>query len=63
MGRSIQGFGLSPGITQEQRVGVETLFKGACQKFSGEKNNVPYNKDVPYKPYLVYSIVRVQAVE
>jgi len=36
VGRSIQGFGLSPGITQEQRVGVETLFKGACQKFSGD---------------------------
>merc|ERR1712039_638253 len=34
-GRSIQGFGLSPGITKEQRVGVENLFKGACQKFSG----------------------------
>ena len=36
VGRSIQGFGLSPGITKEQRVGVENLFKGACQKFSGE---------------------------
>ena len=36
VGRSIQGFGLSPGITKEQRVGVESLFKGACQKFSGE---------------------------
>ena len=38
VGRSIQGFGLSPGITKEQRVGVENLFKGACQKFSGELN-------------------------
>merc|ERR1712066_738789 len=36
VGRSIQGFGLSPGITKEQRVGVENLFKGACQKFSGD---------------------------
>merc|ERR1712168_931573 len=36
VGRSIQGFGLSPGITQEQRVGVENLMKGAFAKFSGD---------------------------
>ena len=35
VGRSIQGFGLSPGITKEQRLGVENLFKSACKKFSG----------------------------
>merc|ERR1719150_285024 len=36
VGRSIQGFGLSPGITKEQRVGVENLMKGAFAKFSGD---------------------------
>ncbi|XP_040569629.1 arginine kinase [Lepeophtheirus salmonis] len=32
VGRSIEGFGLSPGITQEQRVGVESLMKNAFKK-------------------------------
>jgi len=36
VGRSIQGFGLSPGITQEQRVGVENLMKNAFPKFTGD---------------------------
>ena len=36
VGRSIQGFGLSPGITKEQRVGVEKLMSGAFAKFSGK---------------------------
>merc|ERR1712205_117330 len=36
VGRSIQGFGLSPGITKEQRVGVEKLMIGAFAKFSGD---------------------------
>jgi len=36
VGRSIQGFGLSPGITKEQRVGVEKLMASACQKFPGD---------------------------
>merc|ERR1712165_561116 len=36
VGRSIQGFGLSPGITKEQRVGVENLMKGAFTKFTGD---------------------------
>jgi len=36
VGRSIQGFGLSPGITKEQRVGVENLMKGAFAKFGGD---------------------------
>eukprot|EP00116_Pleurobrachia_bachei_P007970 sb/3468232/ len=33
VGRSIDGFGLSPGITKEQRLGVEKLFSSACKKF------------------------------
>jgi len=36
VGRSIQGFGLSPGITKEQRVGVEKLMAGAFTKFTGD---------------------------
>merc|ERR1712037_442101 len=36
VGRSIDGFGLSPGITKEQRVGVETLMKNATATFSGD---------------------------
>jgi protein-arginine kinase len=36
VGRSIQGFGLSPGITKDQRVGVESLMKGAFAKFAGD---------------------------
>merc|ERR1719474_1470586 len=33
VGRSIDGFGLSPGITKEQRVGVEKLMKNAVKNF------------------------------
>merc|ERR1711936_1360651 len=36
VGRSIQGFGLSPGITKEQRVGVEKLMKSATATFTGD---------------------------
>ena len=36
VGRSIDGFGLSPGITKEQRVGVETLMKSALAKLTGD---------------------------
>merc|ERR1712215_119438 len=36
VGRSIDGFGLSPGITKEQRVGVEKLMKNAIQTFTGD---------------------------
>merc|ERR1711887_515245 len=36
VGRSIEGFGLSPGITREQRVGVESLMKNAFQKLTGD---------------------------
>merc|ERR1712025_952400 len=33
VGRSIDGFGLSPGITKDQRVGVEKLMKNAVKNF------------------------------
>jgi len=33
VGRSIDGFGLSPGITKEQRLGVESLMKTAIKNF------------------------------
>jgi len=36
VGRSIEGYGLSPGITKEQRLKVEELFENASKKFSGE---------------------------
>merc|ERR1712165_642607 len=36
VGRSIDGFGLSPGITKEQRVGVENLMKKAFANLSGD---------------------------
>jgi protein-arginine kinase len=36
VGRSIEGFGLSPGITREQRTGVETLMKSAFGKLTGD---------------------------
>jgi len=36
VGRSINGFGLSPGITKEQRLGVETLMKSAFAKLSAD---------------------------
>merc|ERR1712088_278157 len=36
VGRSIDGFGLSPGITKEQRVGVENLMKNAFPKLTGD---------------------------
>merc|ERR1712222_112115 len=36
VGRSIDGFGLSPGITKEQRVGVENLMKKAFSKLTGD---------------------------
>ena len=36
VGRSIDGFGLSPGITKEQRLGVENLFKTASANFKDE---------------------------
>merc|ERR1712228_840881 len=36
VGRSIDGFGLSPGITKDQRVGVESLMKNALSKLTGD---------------------------
>ena len=36
VGRSIDGFGLSPGITKEQRIGVEKLMKSALSKLTGD---------------------------
>jgi len=36
VGRSIDGFGLSPGITKEQRLGVENLMKKAFANLTGD---------------------------
>ncbi|CAL4085171.1 unnamed protein product [Meganyctiphanes norvegica] len=36
VGRSIDGFGLSPGITREQRLAVECLMKSALHNLSGD---------------------------
>merc|ERR1711962_441469 len=36
VGRSIQGFGLSPGITKEQRIGVEKLVSTALKRLDGD---------------------------
>merc|ERR1739844_278299 len=36
VGRSIDGFGLSPGITKEQRLRVERLMKNALSKLTGD---------------------------
>ncbi|CAL4149292.1 unnamed protein product, partial [Meganyctiphanes norvegica] len=36
VGRSIDGFGLSPGITKDQRVGVENLMKSVFTKLPGD---------------------------
>merc|ERR1712036_110072 len=36
VGRSINGFGLSPGITREQRLGVENLMKKAFSNLTGD---------------------------
>ena len=36
VGRSIEGFGLSPGITKEQRIEMEGLMKTAFSKFEGD---------------------------
>jgi len=36
VGRSIEGFGLSPGITKEQRLGVESLMKNAFNNLTGD---------------------------
>merc|ERR1712158_311867 len=42
VGRSIDGFGLSPGITKEQRVGVESLMKTAIKNFPADLSGSYY---------------------
>merc|ERR1711970_239339 len=42
VGRSIDGFGLSPGITKDQRVGVESLMKKAFANLKGELQGTYY---------------------
>ena len=42
VGRSIDGFGLSPGITKEQRLKVESLFKSASTKLTGQLGGTYY---------------------
>merc|ERR1712241_1630648 len=42
VGRSIDGFGLSPGITKQQRLGVENLMKNATATFSGDLAGIYY---------------------
>merc|ERR1712214_163207 len=36
VGRSVEGFGLSPGITRDQRLGLEVLMKSAFAKLVGD---------------------------
>merc|ERR1712066_279597 len=36
VGRSIQGFGLSPGITKQQRIDIEKLMSSALSKLTGD---------------------------
>merc|ERR1719513_139262 len=42
VGRSIDGFGLSPGITKEQRIGVEKLMKKAFANLKGDLSGTYY---------------------
>merc|ERR1712122_26222 len=42
VGRSIQGFGLSPGITKQQRIDVEALMKNAFAKMEGDLSGTYY---------------------
>merc|ERR1712137_1017457 len=42
VGRSIEGFGLSPGITKEQRLEMEGLMKTAFSKFEGDLSGEYY---------------------
>merc|ERR1712046_511182 len=48
VGRSIDGFGLSPGITKEQRVGVENLMKKAFAnlKVAGMERDWPEGRGI-----------------
>merc|ERR1711936_1318143 len=57
VGRSIDGYGLSPGITKEQRLGVESLMKNATSTFSGDLSG-------KYYPLTgMYETVRQQLVD
>ena len=42
VGRSIEGFGLSPGITKDQRLGVEKLMINAFAKLEGDLSGTYY---------------------
>ncbi|CAL4182597.1 unnamed protein product, partial [Meganyctiphanes norvegica] len=42
VGRSIDGFGLSPGISKEQRLGVESIMRESLAKLSGELSGEYY---------------------
>merc|ERR1711983_401322 len=42
VGRSIEGFGLSPGITKEQRISMEKLMGSAFAKLSGDLSGKYY---------------------
>merc|ERR1711976_729540 len=42
VGRSFEGFGLSPGITKEQRTQLENMLKNAFKKLSGELSGTYY---------------------
>ena len=42
VGRNIEGFGLSPGITKKQRLEVEDLMKTAFEKLNGELGGTYY---------------------
>ena len=46
VGRSIQGFGLSPGITKEQRVAVEQLAGSALSKLGGNYFELIYSNNI-----------------
>ena len=46
VGRSIDGFGLSPGITKEQRLEVEGLMKKAFAKMTGDLAGLSYTLKV-----------------
>ena len=46
VGRSIDGFGLSPGITKEQRLEVEGLMKKAFVKMTGDLAGLSYPLEV-----------------
>merc|ERR1712106_1128095 len=40
VGRSIDGYGLSPGITKDQRLGVENIMKSAFKELTGDLSGI-----------------------